>query len=303
MAESHEFLTRSHIPPADLIERAKQIERIENFFVGLPDSGLSLPRNVLMFYSGRQELAPPHETSHQRYLLVFSLETEFMMLLDGLLVRLCPGQALLMFPFQMHRFVLPESRLFISFELPGTRLLHTLRNRPVDVHQDLWPYIRRLMADYRDAWLKQAGGGEVAALLAFVLLRLERASQVASPPPAPQLGDPAHRIVQRAVHYIATHLQDVDLAVPDIAAEAMVSEGHLQACFRRVLGTPVTKYVRQTRAHLACSLLNRTESSIAQIAERCGFRSISSFSRAFRQEIGAPPLRYRKHLWESRNVL
>jgi AraC-like DNA-binding protein len=203
--------------------------------------------------------------------------------------------------------VLPEGAslvwLFVSFELSDAALLHPLRNQPLDVPEEVWPYVQRLIADYREAWLAQTDGGEVAALLAFLLLRLVRASHLSSPPPLTKLANPAHRVVQRAVRYIASHLREAGMTVPDIAAAAVVSEGHLQACFRRVLGIPITRYVRQTRAQLACSLLSRTESNVTQIAELCGFASVYSFSRAFRQEIGASPTAYRKHLWESHNRL
>ena len=41
-------------------------------------------------------------------------------------------------------------------------------------------------------------------------------------------------------------------------------------------------------------LLRRTDLSLAEIAEKCGFANAFSFSRSFRREHGIPPAAYRK---------
>ncbi|WP_371998878.1 AraC family transcriptional regulator ligand-binding domain-containing protein (plasmid) [Tistrella mobilis] len=50
----------------------------------------------------------------------------------------------------------------------------------------------------------------------------------------------------------------------------------------------------ELRRDLACSLLRRTELSLADIAERLGFSEPSAFQRAFRQWTGQPPARWRR---------
>jgi AraC-like DNA-binding protein len=43
----------------------------------------------------------------------------------------------------------------------------------------------------------------------------------------------------------------------------------------------------------ACRLMDTTELSLAEVASRCGYASIFSFSRAFKKEKGIPPSDYR----------
>ncbi|HAE49350.1 MAG TPA: AraC family transcriptional regulator, partial [Tistrella mobilis] len=50
----------------------------------------------------------------------------------------------------------------------------------------------------------------------------------------------------------------------------------------------------ELRRDLACSLLRRTELSLADIADRLDFSEPSAFQRAFRQWTGQPPARWRR---------
>jgi len=306
IAKSAQFLTETNLPPATVVEQAKQIERVENFFVGLPDDSLPQPRNVLMFQSGREDLkAPTPNAAHQRHLLIFNLQAEATVMLDSLMTPLLPGQALLIFPFQTHSYLVqgnaPLNWLFVSFDLADSDTLHQMRNRPVNVPSNLWPLLEALMIEYRTAFAKQETGAATATLLSYLLLRLQReCRQTTATPWDPRQALPTHRIVQRASQHIAVHLRDA-LSVRQIAATLTVSEGYLRTCFRRVLGITVTMHIRRTRVYTACSLLSRTESNITQIAEHCGFGSVYAFSRAFKREIGMSPRTYRKHLWEGQN--
>jgi AraC-like DNA-binding protein len=191
--------------------------------------------------------------------------------------------------------------LFVTFELPDTGALHLLRNRTVDLPDDAWPLVDRLVADYQLARTTPSVAAEVTALLAYLLVRLVRqCDQALAAPWEPLLPLPAHRIVQRASRYMATHLAE-PLAISAIATRLSVSAGYLRRCFREVLGTRVVVHLRRTRVYAGCSLLSRTESNISEIAQRCGFGSIYAFSRAFKAEMGVAPTAYRKHLWEDGN--
>ncbi len=308
MAASHKNLSKPHVPPRAVIRRAQGIELVENFYVGLPDTYVPLPQNVLLFASRRNDLIRvAKDTSHQRYLLVFNLEGAATVLLDGLMVRLEAGQAVLVLPFQTHRYLPEDTKrllwVYVSFELRGDEAFTDMRGRSVDVPPDAWPLLDRLMAEYQLARASPEASGEVAALLSFLLLRLLRECRCSEATPwDPRRAIPAHRIVHRASHLVLTRITE-PVSVEQIAAALHISAGYLRDCFHRVLGVSVSAHVRHTRIYAACALLSRAELDITRIAERCGFVSVYTFSRVFKRVIGSPPTAYRAHLWEQRNLI
>jgi AraC-like DNA-binding protein len=54
------------------------------------------------------------------------------------------------------------------------------------------------------------------------------------------------------------------------------------------------EYLRRYRLELARRLLETTDLPIAHIADRCGFESLSHFTRTFKNAFGISPARYRE---------
>lgn len=66
--------------------------------------------------------------------------------------------------------------------------------------------------------------------------------------------------------------------------------------FKRATGRSVFEVVREQRINHAKTLLLDSSLSLEAVADRCGFRSASFFSRSFKQLAGLPPSEYRRHL-------
>jgi AraC-like DNA-binding protein len=62
--------------------------------------------------------------------------------------------------------------------------------------------------------------------------------------------------------------------------------------FTRTVGLPPMEYLLAWRMAVAKDLLRRHDFGLAQIAERVGYSSASTFSTAFRRHVGQPPSRY-----------
>ena len=104
--------------------------------------------------------------------------------------------------------------------------------------------------------------------------------------------DPYSAYVRHALSIIDASYADCDLSVHRIAALVGVSDDHLTRQFKQVTGISTQEYLRRYRFARAMSLL-QTNCSIAQVAERSGFRTISYFSREFTKELGITPSKYR----------
>lgn len=141
------------------------------------------------------------------------------------------------------------------------------------------------------AILKQTGGAIVnehqLSRDISALLRALATSQKSEGPDA--------SLILPALDYITRHFaEEIDL---DRMSElCMISKPHLIRCFRRELNCTPHDYLLDHRLREAKQRLTTSAFSIEEIAEQCGFNSVSHFSRAFRKRIGMTPSEFRK-IW------
>lgn len=93
--------------------------------------------------------------------------------------------------------------------------------------------------------------------------------------------------------WIRKHLHG-PLSVEDAAAILHVSPGAFSRSFHRLAGKPFTDYVNDLRIAEACMLLRQHDRPVADIAQRCGFATLSHFNRQFRLRVGTTPRAYRQ---------
>jgi AraC family transcriptional regulator, glycine betaine-responsive activator len=107
-----------------------------------------------------------------------------------------------------------------------------------------------------------------------------------------RLGDREPRVAA-AVRLMEAHL-DEPLPVSAIAHRIGISARTLETLFRGTVGTSPGAYYLSQRVKAARRLVLDTRLSMADTAERTGFSSISSLSRAFRRQYGMPPTAARR---------
>jgi len=80
--------------------------------------------------------------------------------------------------------------------------------------------------------------------------------------------------------------------VAQLATKAALSRSAFHERFTRTVGLPPMEYLLAWRMALAKDLLRSQALGIAEVAERVGYGSASTFSTAFRRHVGQPPGRY-----------
>jgi AraC-like DNA-binding protein len=73
-----------------------------------------------------------------------------------------------------------------------------------------------------------------------------------------------------------------------------VSPGYLQSIYKKAFGISCMEDVIRNRIRLAQEYLLYGSMSVAEVAYRCGYRSVEHFSRQFKQQTGLAPREYRK---------
>jgi AraC-like DNA-binding protein len=82
------------------------------------------------------------------------------------------------------------------------------------------------------------------------------------------------------------------LNVAGLARQAGLSRSSFFERFRRAVGVAPMEYLLHWRMALAKDLLRRKQGGVAEIAERVGYSSASTFSVAFARHVGLPPSIY-----------
>jgi AraC-like DNA-binding protein len=80
--------------------------------------------------------------------------------------------------------------------------------------------------------------------------------------------------------------------VAQLAKEAGLSRSAFFDRFTRAVGLPPMEYLLGWRMALAKDLLRRDDVGLADVAERVGYGSASTFSTAFSRFVGQPPGRF-----------
>jgi AraC-like DNA-binding protein len=77
--------------------------------------------------------------------------------------------------------------------------------------------------------------------------------------------------------------------VASLADELAMSRSAFAARFSELVGEPVMAYVARWRMNVAVDALTEEGATVAELADRLGYRSEAAFSRAFKRVIGASP--------------
>jgi transcriptional regulator GlxA family with amidase domain len=67
--------------------------------------------------------------------------------------------------------------------------------------------------------------------------------------------------------------------------------------FRAKMGTTPARYLWRFRTERGAAMLGETGLTIAEIADRCGFKSPFHFSRIIKQHFGQSPKSLRRQAW------
>lgn len=98
------------------------------------------------------------------------------------------------------------------------------------------------------------------------------------------------KIVERFDDVVRANLGTIT-RVDHLAAAACISPRTLLRAFRVVCGTTPFRYLREVRLDEARHLLSSvgTPGSVTEIAARCGFRCLDSFSAGYKASFGERP--------------
>lgn len=232
---------------------------------------------------------------HRRFVLAVCLETAGVVSVDGVPFLLKPGQAHLVFPQSYHHFQqLKQSSLlwfFVTFETKEAERLSILRQRTFGLSDiDLELFLQ--MVTRFNAGPGNGAGDGLSHDLSQLLCRWcvqESQDENSVRLTAPRKYAGLWQRLQVQIEKLAPE----DLRVGPLAVKLSISERHLRQRFQEQFGVSLGVYLRNYRIRRSIGLLASSDLSLAEIADRCGYRSSASFHRAFRKHTGVGPAEFR----------
>ena len=73
-----------------------------------------------------------------------------------------------------------------------------------------------------------------------------------------------------------------------------MSETHFRRTFSAYMKMSPLEYINLVRIQTACEYLKKTDVPVSDIAYKCGFTTMSTFNRNFKQIMGIAPYEWRK---------
>jgi AraC-like DNA-binding protein len=197
----------------------------------------------------------------------------------------------------------PDVRLlggWFVFDSPDSALLVSLLPTLVHVRGvERLSILVRLVGE--EASERRAGRDLVLTRLVEVLLiEALRAAPADDAPPGLLRGLADARLAP-AIRQMHSQLER-SWTVALLARTAALSRSAFFERFTRTVGLPPMEYLLAWRMAVAKDLLCREDVGLAEVAERVGYGSASTFSTAFSRHVGRPPGRYAREKWERETV-
>lgn len=239
---------------------------------------------------------------HDFYEIYYLLSGNVDYWVDGRIIRMEPGDLLLINPMELHRPVLKQDMVYERFVLwirkeflegvSGEGLDHCFRTLEsshanlIRASQSERTALRTLLGALVREYYSRDYGSSISAyglFLQFMVQVNRLAMHTRAMDEIRQLSD----LVQNTLEYIGEHLAE-PISLQQLAAEFYVSKYHLSHAFSREVGISIYRYIMLRRLLLARQLLAQGESA-KQVCRSCGFADYTSFYRAFKSEYGISP--------------
>jgi AraC family transcriptional regulator len=103
--------------------------------------------------------------------------------------------------------------------------------------------------------------------------------------------------INKAIAFIESN-SATDIQLKDIAIQANLSQYHFHRVFKSLTGDTTKDFLTRLRLEKAALKLKHSQYDIGQIAFDCGYQNHETFTRAFKEYFGLPPLEYRSSIAE-----
>ena len=130
-------------------------------------------------------------------------------------------------------------------------------------------------------------------MIVQVIRAFHKQSDAAAPP------NKREELCYQVMDYINTHIFSIT-SLSEVAKCFSYDYTYISKIFSQTTSQSISEYYRFQRLEVARVLIHENAMRLTEIAEKLGYSSIYSFSKAFKKQYGVPPREYRRlHMGES----
>ena len=102
-------------------------------------------------------------------------------------------------------------------------------------------------------------------------------------------------LIEHVKSYIRSNME-FDLSTSHVAAVFHYNKSYLGRLFKQETGISISEYLGAQRIDCARGYLLKTDMTVLEIAERCGFSGVGYFNRLFKAAVGVTPTEFRREM-------
>ena len=102
-----------------------------------------------------------------------------------------------------------------------------------------------------------------------------------------------NNLLHKIFHFVDTNYNK-NCSLCDLALHTSYHQVYLSRYFQQCIGITFTEYVNRYRINEACYILKNSSKTVLEAAYDCGFGSLRSFNRNFKEVMGVTPSEFRK---------
>lgn len=230
--------------------------------------------------------------SHPYYHMFHMVSGECRFAVEDKVYKLTPGQSLLVPPETEHAYsnegkeTLEYYELKFSLQQTGPdKLLHC----GVCLTEEQLPglLLEQILEEY--ACLGNMADDAAAVYLSTILNVLTRKQRAARPREFRYFdASGTSELSRQIVRYLEEHYSE-DFSLDDLAVAMDYNKSYLCVSFKKNVGITILDCLNTIRIRRAAELIVYSDHTLPQVAERCGFASVSHFNRVFLKYVGITP--------------
>ena len=227
---------------------------------------------------------PPH--MHLCFELITVLDGEMKVTVDGIENLLHEGEALLIFPNQLHALDSEKSRHMLCIFSPDLVRAYSSKTEKSLPKSNLFTpdkYLIEALDKTPENAKTIAKKGLLYSLCAAFDENIEYQPRKSG----------QKSLLSKIFAFVEENFSG-ECSLEELSARLGYDYAYLSRCFKKAAGISYVAYLNIYRLNKACYLLDNTDKSILPCALEVGYSSLRTFNRNFKNQFGVSPAEYRK---------